>query len=65
MATAVTVGAAFSGAVPANAQKTQAKTIDQLRAECLEENPPGRQADRSGLISRCIQRKKAELGMKN
>ena len=36
------------------------KSIDQIRAACQAENPPGRQADRSTLISRCIERKKQE-----
>ncbi|MFG1348304.1 hypothetical protein [Xanthobacter autotrophicus] len=40
------------------AQGTQ--SIDQIRAACQAENPPGRQADRSTLISRCIERKKQE-----
>ncbi|MFG1315608.1 hypothetical protein [Xanthobacter autotrophicus] len=42
----------------AHAQGT--KSIDQIRAACQAENPPGRQADRSTLISRCIERKKQE-----
>ncbi|MDI4663348.1 hypothetical protein K9U40_03190 [Xanthobacter autotrophicus] len=53
---------AAAGRDQALAQGT--KTIDQMRQECLAENPPARQADRSTLISRCIERKKEEASKK-
>lgn len=60
----LSIGFAFA-VVPAAAQKTQGKSISKIRDECIAENPPARQADRAGQISRCIERKKAEGGAKN
>lgn len=48
---------------PAAAQN-KPKTSDQIRAECQQENPPGRYADRSTVIHQCILRKKGQQGQK-
>jgi len=48
------------GTAWAQGQAGSGKMIDQWRAECQAENPPGHGGDRSTLVTRCIQRKKAE-----